>query len=329
MMKYEVHLAVELPFWMALPAEEFSVVLDGSKHRIKTSNEVVRIDVGDFYRRPGGYLVKWVRESDRESETQELERQYPDLPVFQRKARTILTHLRTLSAPDDAAMMRQYESRAERWTEESITVVNRFIECYRIAAVSVGDRQEAINVSKWEVESAIASVWRLDNGMTQIGGRIQLLRESPPPPKPMPDAELQNFKRTLGRQPPLVTSLLDGAAGLIPRGRWRNAVVDAVTALEVAAAKTVEELASAKGIPDDVANYLAQEVWFRDHCTSVIPALGGPNLASTNKSLWRHLEKVRRKRNNIVHKGHAANHRDALNALELCTEAAQQLAQRQ
>ena len=327
-MQYEVHFAVELPFWMALPADEFTIVLDGTTHRVKTSNEVVRIDVGDFYRRPEGYLVKWVHENDRESNRRQLETEYPDLPVFQRKARTIITHIRALSAPDDATVVNRYDAQAEQWMTESIAVVNRFIECYRIAAISADRKQEVVNVSKWEVESAIVSFWNVSEGITQISGRIQLLRESSsPPPPPISDTELETFREALRDQPPLVASLLDAAAALIPRARWRNAVVDAVTALEVAAAETARELASKKSIPEQVVNYLAQEVWFKEHCTSVIPALGGPDLPSRKKSLWKRVEGVRRKRNQIVHKGHPANEDDALEAVDVCTQAARMLAE--
>jgi hypothetical protein len=327
-MLYQVHFAVELPFWLALPADEYTILLDGATHRVKTSNEVVRIDVGDFYRCPGGYLVKWVHENDREGNRQQFEKEHPHLPVFQRKARTIVTHVRALSVPDDMTVENTYSARAEQWMEESIAVVNRFIECYRIAVVSADSKQEVINVSKWEIESAIVSLWNVSKGMTQISGRTQLLRESPlPPPHPISDTQLETFRKALRDQPPLVASLLDAAASLIPRARWRNAVVDAVTALEVAAAETVRELASKRRVPEEVVDYLAQRVWFKEQCTSVIPALGGPDLPSRKKTLWKRVRQTGEKRNDIVHRGEPANEKDALDAIAACTQAARSLAE--
>jgi hypothetical protein len=327
-MKYEIHFAVELPFWMALPSEQFTVVLDDAIHRLKTSNEVVRIDVGDFYRRPEGYLVKWVHERDRQSSTEELEAAYPNLPVSQRKARTIITHVRETSAPDDSALQDIYANKTEQWVEESIAVVNAFIDWYRFIASTLERKQAAANVSKWDLVSAIVSFWDVSSGSRQVGGTIQPLTQAVSvPPSPISEAELRAFRDRLmsGKQPAAIDALLYGAASLISRGAYRNVVVDAVTALELAVEEAIRKFGQKNRLPAGILDHLARKGQFDEQCKKVIPALGGPKLASQDQRLWKRVRDARKKRHAIVHRGDSATKIEALGALRACTSAALKL----
>jgi len=328
-MRYEVHFGVELPFWLALPAEEFSVVLDGAKHRVKTSNEVVRMDVGDFYRRPDGYLVVWEDENKRETRLRELENQHPELRPFQRKAKTVVTHIRDVDAADDAAVQSIYRDHAERWTKESIAVVNRFIDWYRIAVSVPERRREVTNVSEWDLTAAIVSFWNVTAEPTQVGGTIQpLTKVASSPPPPISAQELDTFRDVLkrGDQPPVIDSLLYAAGSLIPRGVYRNVVVDAVTALEVAAEEAVRRLGEKAGLSADIIDLLGKSR-FDELCKRVVPALGGPHFPSKNNDPWKRVCDIRDKRNDIVHRAESADEEDALEAVDVCTQAARMLAE--
>ncbi|MCJ7491791.1 MAG: hypothetical protein MUP15_06535 [Dehalococcoidia bacterium] len=322
MMKYEVHLAVELPFWMALPADEFSVVLDGKRHRIKTSNEVVRMDAGDFYRRPNGYLVVWVDENGREAKRRELEDRYPELPVFQRKTKTVVTHIRDVRAQDDTALRSRYDRNAAQWIEESIDVANRLIDSYRSVTSDATSRREAANVSKWELVSAIVSFWE---GTRQVGGTIQpLAGPAVTAPPLLPDEDVQSLRRELGtgKSSRVAESLLQAAGSHIPRGAYRNAIIDAVTALEIAAEEAIRKLGRRKKLPKILVDYLVSSSSgvgsFERRCKNVIPALGGPSLPHENNRLWDAIKKARDRRRDIVHKGEAATETEALDAVSAC-----------
>jgi len=323
MPNYEVHFALELPFWLPLPSQHFTIVLGETKHLVRLDNDVVRIDVGDFYRRPEGYLVRWIRESEREAERQRLEAEYPDLPVFQRKTTTVATHIREVAAASDAELMSAFQSRVPLLIDESVGVVNRLLEWYRHVAVDVKRKQEAHNVSERELPSAIVSFWNVTEGMRQVGGSIQPLRQLDTcPPPPVSESEVARLVAGLesGVQPPLVSALIYAAGTMIARGAYRNAIVDAVTALELGLEEAIQQWAQNRSLPEQVIEYLLHHGSFDERCNRLLPALGGPHLPSQKKDLWDDIVTARGKRHAIVHEGAEATLVEALDIGTACIE---------
>lgn len=305
MSQYEVHFGLELPFWLELRDGDIEIGESGTAHRFKLSNNVHRLDIGDFFvgPRPVRY---WVQSEDAEHLRKEFQQENPDMPITRHASKTVLTHVRDVECENDE-VVRLYHERREEWFEETLRLTNRLIEVYMHLAGGEGDVGP---VASSDVEDIIVSFWQVQpNGTkTQLAGMHLLTTEEAAPQSPI-EEERERLVRLALRdevQLSLIDYLQSGASALISRGRYRHAVADAVSALEMQIAQWVEGRLKRVLPPDMVDDLVRQR--FDDLCSWMVK-LEGPDVKQAQD--WPGAVRARRLRQDILHAGANASRADA------------------
>lgn len=311
MSSYDVHFGLELPFWLALPNGSFDVADGGERHRFNLSNSVYRLDVGDFFlAKQEGLRRQWVESEYAEIVRGALQKEHPTMPITQHATKTFLTHVRKIEAAGLDELTKLYEQSRESWYQQTLQLVNKIIESYMVITVETPGHVGP--VASWDIGSVLVSFWDV-TGMPppkQVIGVQLYVRpaDTNSPPAPMANDRRLLFEESLLSDVPLpvVDLLFIGAGSQITRGRYRNAIVDDVTAFELEVAQQAERLLTGH-LPESIIEKLTDQR-FDDLCAWLDP-LGGPAIKQLGR--WPDAQKARAIRKAVVHDGAAATEEDA------------------
>ena len=195
MSRYEVHLAFELPFWLALPNGPIDVADGGRMHHFSLSNTVSRLDVGDYYLGEGNLGRTWIEHDAAEALRVKLQQDNPTMPITRHDAKTVLTYVQELDCANDDEVNVAIRSSGDDWHADAIRLTNRIIDAYVVLAP---EAQGQIGpVAEWDLGRTIVSVWLVPSAggpLRQVGGKQLFLRDESPCPSPL-DPQLENVVR--------------------------------------------------------------------------------------------------------------------------------------
>lgn len=312
-MKYQAHLGVELPFWLALTNGQFQVRDNGEMHLLNLQNDVDRLDIGDFFSGSGVHGSTWVPRGDAEERRARLKVQHADQPITRHAMRTVITHVRTIDAPNDDSLRAIYNERRADWLKQTMRIINRFISGYML---TMGDDEESGqvgNVAPWDLAKLIVSFWEVDGEdlvIRQVTGSLEYLKPETPAPEPIRDERESALREWLASEEdePIVDLLHYGAGAQIVRGNYRGAVADDVAALELAVSAAFRESLPA-AMPAAMVEELIRRQPF-DTLRVWVRELGGPDFASAPS--WSSVKDIRQLRHNILHRGATATDNEAM-----------------
>jgi len=320
-MRYELHVAIELPFWLRLPEAKYEVVLASTPHRVIINHSWNRLDVGDpFLDSPEKWLHVWCASEMAEAVREQLRKAHLGRAITRWPMRTVADHVRCEESVDLSALRSLAEEKANSFEEDAIAVTNRLIQAYQLCAPD-DVRSEVGLVNQRDIGDTMISAW--DDGKSVwaflLADRPRD-RPSERPPPILPESCIDALDELLGRESeyPLPPLLHVNAYWQIVRGNYRVAVIDDITALEISVENAFEELARAKGVPIVMISDLLRSR-FADVCERWIPALDGPKLN------WGEIKKARRIRHGLVHQGLSASEKEARLVHDVCDETLRRL----
>ncbi len=286
---FQVHFGFQLPFFLALPNfAVFHVTYAGTRHRFHVS----------------GNPERWVDIDHAEAER--VRRENSAAPILLREGTTFLTHVRDIEIGGINQLAERYDQLRDEWYDETLRITNKIIDSYMVVTSDFPGQVGPI--SPWDVGDALVEFMEVTATQTVRVGASQLYVRPDPAPVPLDDRRRLLFEAALMAevQLPVEDLLHIGAASQIARGRFRNAIVDDVTAFELAVVRQVERLLLTRLPPDIVGQLTTQR--FDDLCSWLGP-LGGPAIKQHAK--WPDAQEARRIRQSIVHDGAAATEAEA------------------
>jgi len=310
MAEFQVHIGFELPFWLALPEGSYEVSWLDAKQTLTVNNSVDRLEVGDFYLGRKAKGVVWCHQGEGEDTRRKLRDENPDMPVTRHALKTVVTHVRRFEASDLDELRMVYGGERRKWVEDTLEIVNRFIDAYCVAALSDKDRGEAGRVALWDVGLVMVSFCD-ETGSQQLEGYMERVRGATPPPEPFDADRQQIFQGAIATDDeyPLPRLLSISAWSHIQRGNYRAAIVDDFNAIELAVAGLARDLAVSRGLSPEGIEDLLRRLRFEGICTVLLPLVEGPNLKEWEK--WPLVDKAQKIRNRVVHRGSHASRSDA------------------
>lgn len=312
--RYELHFGVELPFWIALADGTYELVLHGNRHRINLSNDIARLEIGDFHLGQGAIGSQWVPRGAAEQARQILTERHPGMPITRHDAKTVITHVREIEAPDRTAVESYYTVSRVRLYEETLGVFNKFIQAYMIAAHETGQLGQAGAIDAWDLAGILVSFWEFELGTTaavprQFGGTFQRVRPEMPAPAPLDGSAISRIESLLitDEALPLIDSLHSGAAAKIERGDYRGAVLDDITAIDLKIEASFRTLLPSD-LPESMVNALV-----RTRFTELprwTGSLGGHDLSKDTR-VWERVNRARETRHRLTHRGETLERAEA------------------
>ena len=120
-----------------------------------------------------------------------------------------------------------------------------------------------------------------------------------------------------GGEPDAVTLLSTRSKGLLERGAYRSAIIEAGAALETAVARRIVRDMVASGTPEtDALKYLHENQRFSDRCKIILKSTSGKSIPELDNTLWARVVQHRDDyRHKIAHSDREPSRQDAENVV--------------